>query len=99
MHRLHRRQENGRQGQAEAAAVAGLACGRHAAAQHLGEALGQRQAEAGASEQARRRAVGLLEALEQLGQLLLGHADPGVGDLEEQVLRPVRAALPGPPTG
>ena len=30
-----------------------------------------------------------------LASLLLGHADPGVGDLEEQVLRPVRAALPG----
>ena len=55
-----------------------------AAAHRLGQAAHDRQAEAGAAEAARGRAVGLHEGLEQPLALLLGEADAGVGDLDAE---------------
>ena len=53
---------------------------RDVAAEQLAELPGDRQAEAGAAVFLGRRRIGLAERLEQPAELLLGHADAGVGD-------------------
>jgi hypothetical protein len=55
---------------------------RHVATHHACELAGDGKAEPGAAETLRRRPIGLAELLEQLGLLLRGHADAGIGDRE-----------------
>ena len=62
------------------------------AAHQLGEALADRQAEAGAAVLARRRRVGLRERLEQPAHALGGEADAGVAHGEGQLDAAVAAA-------
>ena len=71
-------------GDDEGRALARLAQDLDAALHGLGEAAHDRQAEPGAAEAARGRAVGLHERLEQPVALLVGEADAGVGDLDAQ---------------
>src|SRR5262249_22244546 len=59
---------------------------RDVAAEQTREALRDGEAKTGAAEIARRGGVGLNEWLEQLHDLLLGHADAGIGDIEYKAL-------------
>ncbi len=77
---LRRRFAVRRQGDGEGRAFAGPAGHRDVAAEELAEAPGNRQAEAGAAVFFGRGRIGLRERLEQPAELLLGHADAGVGD-------------------
>ena len=69
---FHREPENG--------AIAGLALNADGTAHHLGEILGDGEAEPGAAVSAGRGGVGLLEALEQTRPLLLRQANAAVAD-------------------
>src|SRR5690606_10176809 len=79
-------------GEGEGGAAVDLADGPHGAAEHLGEALADRKAEAGAAEAAGGRAVELAEALEQAIHAVGADADAGVldGELELVARRTVR---------
>src|SRR5215831_5995431 len=55
---------------------------RHIAAHHARELAGDGKSEPGAAEVLSGRSVSLAELLEQLGLLLCGHANAGVGDGE-----------------
>ena len=68
----------------EPAADAGRAVDADLAAHQLRQTPRDRQAQAGAAEAARGRAVGLLEGREQAGDLVGRDADAGVRDLEAQ---------------
>src|SRR5690606_29324565 len=71
-----------RQADGEAGAAAGGAVYGDRAAEQRTQAAAERQAEAGAAGAAGEARIGLAVGLEQLGALLLGHADAGVGDGE-----------------
>jgi len=78
--RANERTGRKRQVNEEGRALGGLAGHRYVAAHHLAEPPGDRQSEAGSAKLPRRRGIGLGEFLEQPGQLVRRHADPGVGD-------------------
>ncbi len=73
-----------RGGEVERAADVGRAVHPDAAAHHPHERRGDRQAEAGAAEFARRRSIGLAERLEDRRLLVGGHADAGIGHRKMQ---------------
>ena len=69
---------------AERGALVGLAFDADVAAEGLGEVLDDGEAEAGAAELAGAGFIDAVEPLEDAGEVLLGDADAGVGDLERQ---------------
>ena len=73
-----------RQDDAEEAAVAGFRLDLDPSAVHLGEALDQRQAEAGAAHVARAAAVHLPELLEDQLLIVAADADAAVDHLDEE---------------
>ena len=77
-------------GQPEGAAFARLAAGAGRTAHQFGDALGDGEAEAGASVLARCRIVGLFKALEQADEVVGWNACAGVLDfeLDEGILLP-----------
>src|SRR5690606_3071140 len=81
-------------GEGEGGAAVDLAGGPHGAAEHLGQALADRQPEPGAAEAAGGRAVELAEALEQPVHAVGADADPGVLDGELELVAQA-AALAG----
>ena len=76
-----------RQHHDEAGTFSGLAGDLNRTTQHAGEVPGDGQAKSGAAVVARGRGIGLGEGLEQAAELLLVHADPGVGDVEREARR------------
>src|SRR5713101_3917815 len=64
----------------EGRSLAGLAGHLNVSAHHLAELAADRQAQPGAAKLAACGSVGLGEGLEELAELLRGHADAGVAD-------------------
>ena len=81
-----------RQQQRERAALAGRARDADLAAEQPRDLAADVEAEARAAVLARRRAVGLLEGLEDQRELLVGDPDAGVGDREREDPVPARPA-------
>ena len=76
------RRDGEREGRAELAAAADLACDRQLAPHQRHQLLGDREAESGPSIAAGHGRVGLAEFPEDASQLVLGDADPRIADAE-----------------
>ncbi len=82
-------------GEAEGAALAGLADHLEIAAHGLGDALDEDEAKASAAKAAGDMLAGLRERAEQALQLGRAHAEPGVGEREDEAQPVARGRLGG----